>query len=142
MDYNIDSCANMFTAGQRQRVMEKIAAFRSTLVSDANLVRTGCTTPTWIPEAPRTSTLLSPNPASDRLVIASTDVVRLEFITSEGKFIRSVPAYQQDALKDALREAIAHKGFSVVIAKHPCMLKFLREKARKLARQKVMSPRS
>lgn len=92
MDYNIDSCTNMFTAGQRQRVMERIAAFRSTLVSDANLVRTGCTAPTWIPEAPRTSTLLSPNPASDRLVIASTDVVRLEFITSEGKFIRSVPA--------------------------------------------------
>ncbi|MCC7477251.1 indolepyruvate ferredoxin oxidoreductase [bacterium] len=58
------------------------------------------------------------------------------------EFIRSVPAYQQDAIKDALREAIANPGFSVVIAKHPCMLKFLREKARKLARQKVMAPRS
>jgi indolepyruvate ferredoxin oxidoreductase alpha subunit len=57
-------------------------------------------------------------------------------------FIRSVPAYQQDQLKDALREAIAYKGFAVVIAKHPCMLKFLREKARKLAKQKVMAPRS
>lgn len=44
-----------------------------------------------------------------------------------------VPAYQQGKLQDALREAIAYEGFSVVIAKHPCMLKFLREKARKLA---------
>lgn len=57
-------------------------------------------------------------------------------------YVRSVPAYQQDALKDALREAIRNPGFSVIIAKHPCMLKFLREKARKLARQKVMTPRS
>lgn len=41
MDYNIDSCANMFTLGQRERVMERIAAFRSTLVSAANLAFTG-----------------------------------------------------------------------------------------------------
>ena len=32
-----------------------------------------------------------------------------------------------------MREAIAFEGFSVVIANHPCMLKFLRDKARKLA---------
>jgi indolepyruvate ferredoxin oxidoreductase alpha subunit len=48
-------------------------------------------------------------------------------------WIKEVPAYQQGALQDALREAIAYEGFAVVIAKHPCMLKFLREKARKLA---------
>ncbi|MDQ3022761.1 MAG: thiamine pyrophosphate-dependent enzyme [bacterium] len=48
-------------------------------------------------------------------------------------WMKEVPAYQQGALQDALREAIAYDGFAVVIAKHPCMLKFLREKARKLA---------
>ena len=48
-------------------------------------------------------------------------------------WIKEVPAYQQGQLQDALREAIAYEGFAVVIAKHPCMLKFLREKARKLA---------
>jgi indolepyruvate ferredoxin oxidoreductase, alpha subunit len=57
-----------------------------------------------------------------------------EILTALGvKWIKEVPAYQQGALQDALREAIAFEGFAVVIAKHPCMLKFLREKARKLA---------
>lgn len=53
------------------------------------------------------------------------------------KFIRSTDAYKQGELKDLMREAIEHKGFSVVIAKHPCMLKFLRDKRRKLAAKKM-----
>ncbi len=53
------------------------------------------------------------------------------------KFIKSTDAYKQGELKDLLREAIEHKGFSVVIAKHPCMLKFLRDKRRKLAAKKM-----
>ncbi len=88
MDYNIDSCTNMFTEGQRQRVMERIAAFRSTLVSEGNLVRTGCATPAGIPEAAIAAALLAPNPAYDRLTIASEDVVRLEFLTPSGQAIR------------------------------------------------------
>jgi len=48
-------------------------------------------------------------------------------------WIKEVAAYKQGDLQDALREGIAYEGFAVVIAKHPCMLKFLREKARKLA---------
>jgi hypothetical protein len=35
-----------------------------------------------------------------------------------------------------MREAIERDGFSVVIAKHPCMLKFLRDRQRKLAAKK------
>jgi indolepyruvate ferredoxin oxidoreductase, alpha subunit len=51
--------------------------------------------------------------------------------------VTSVDAYMQDQLKQQLREALAAPGFSVVIAKHPCMLKFLRDKARKLAARQV-----
>lgn len=51
------------------------------------------------------------------------------------KFIRSIDAYRQPELKEHMREAIAHDGFSVVIAKHPCMLKFTRERRRRLERK-------
>jgi indolepyruvate ferredoxin oxidoreductase alpha subunit len=49
------------------------------------------------------------------------------------KFIKSVDTYRQAELKDLMREAINYPGFAVVIAKHPCMLKFLRDKRRKAA---------
>ena len=51
-------------------------------------------------------------------------------------FIKSIDAYRQAELQDIMREAIAYEGFAVVIAKHPCMLKFTRDRQRKLARQK------
>jgi indolepyruvate ferredoxin oxidoreductase alpha subunit len=51
--------------------------------------------------------------------------------------ITSIDAFQQDQLKQQMRDALAFKGFSVVIAKHPCMLKFLRDKARKLAARQM-----
>jgi len=52
------------------------------------------------------------------------------------QFIKSIDAYRQGDLQDLMREAIEHQGFSVVIAKHPCMLKFLRDRQRKLAQRK------
>jgi len=52
------------------------------------------------------------------------------------KFIKSIDAYRQADLQDLMREAIDFHGFSVVIAKHPCMLKFLRDRQRKLAQRK------
>jgi len=42
------------------------------------------------------------------------------------KSIREVGAYQQDKLTAAVKEALEEDGFSVIIAKHPCMLKFTR----------------
>ena len=60
MDYNIDSCANMFTLGQRERVMERIAAFRATLVSAANLDFTGCEPFTGIAEREQAPWLAEP----------------------------------------------------------------------------------
>ena len=53
------------------------------------------------------------------------------------QFIKSTDAYKQGELQDLMREAMAYEGFAVVIAKHPCMLKFLRDKRRKLAGKKV-----
>jgi indolepyruvate ferredoxin oxidoreductase alpha subunit len=47
------------------------------------------------------------------------------------KFVRKVDAYQQQKLGEAIKEALDHDGFSVVIAHHPCMLKFTREQRKK-----------
>jgi indolepyruvate ferredoxin oxidoreductase alpha subunit len=47
------------------------------------------------------------------------------------RFVRKVDAYQQQKLGEAIAEALDHDGFSVVIAHHPCMLKFTREQRRK-----------
>ncbi|HPF33433.1 MAG TPA: thiamine pyrophosphate-dependent enzyme, partial [Candidatus Sabulitectum sp.] len=45
--------------------------------------------------------------------------------------IAEVDTYSQSALTEAVRKALEAPGFSVVIAKHPCMLKFTREQRRK-----------
>jgi indolepyruvate ferredoxin oxidoreductase, alpha subunit len=45
--------------------------------------------------------------------------------------IREVDTYKQAELAAAVREAVAETGFRVVIAKHPCMLKFMKEARRK-----------
>jgi indolepyruvate ferredoxin oxidoreductase alpha subunit len=44
------------------------------------------------------------------------------------KFLRECDAYAQARLTDFVKEAMEHKGFAVVIARHPCMLKFMKEK--------------
>ncbi|MFC1504948.1 thiamine pyrophosphate-dependent enzyme [Thermodesulfobacteriota bacterium] len=43
------------------------------------------------------------------------------------RHIFEVDTYQQTQLTDLVKEALAIKGFSVVIARHPCMLKFARK---------------
>lgn len=45
--------------------------------------------------------------------------------------IYEVDAYQQVKLTDMVKQAVADNAFSVVIAKHPCMLKFTREQRKK-----------
>ena len=44
--------------------------------------------------------------------------------------IAEVDTYSQKKLTDVVKEAIQKEGFNVVIAKHPCMLKFTREQKR------------
>lgn len=46
------------------------------------------------------------------------------------KFLRECDAYDQPKLGAFLKEAMDHKGLAVVIARHPCMLKFMRERRR------------
>jgi indolepyruvate ferredoxin oxidoreductase alpha subunit len=47
-------------------------------------------------------------------------------------FVRKVDAYDQKKLGEIIAEAVDHDGFSVVIAHHPCMLKFTREQRKKV----------
>jgi len=45
--------------------------------------------------------------------------------------ILEVDTYHQKKLTEAVIEAVNYEGFSVVIAKHPCMLKFMKAQKRK-----------
>jgi len=47
------------------------------------------------------------------------------------KHIYEVDTYQQAKLTELVKEAVANSEFSVVIARHPCMLKFTREARKK-----------
>lgn len=42
--------------------------------------------------------------------------------------IREIDAYAQAKLEEAVQEAIIEDGFKIIIAKHPCMLKVMRER--------------
>jgi indolepyruvate ferredoxin oxidoreductase alpha subunit len=45
--------------------------------------------------------------------------------------VTEVDTYQQGLLTQRVKEAVAVEGFSVVIARHPCMLKFTRAQRRR-----------
>ncbi len=45
--------------------------------------------------------------------------------------IREIDTYSQAKLTQMLTEAMNEEGFKVIIARHPCMLKYMREQARK-----------
>ena len=53
------------------------------------------------------------------------------------KFFGEIDTYKQTELTEAVGKALKHKGFSAIIAKHPCMLKFTRER-----KHKGISPQS
>jgi hypothetical protein len=67
MDYNTDSCMNMFTIGQRERAVMCLELYRPVLWSEENLVSTGCASSTGIDERPAQDLTLAPNPASSYL---------------------------------------------------------------------------
>lgn len=52
--------------------------------------------------------------------------------------ITEVDTYRQEELTKLVREAVAFEGFSVVIARHPCMLKFTRERRKSGFPQKTV----
>ena len=47
------------------------------------------------------------------------------------RHIYDVDTYQQTRLIENVRQAVADDAFSVVIARHPCMLKFMRQQRKK-----------
>jgi indolepyruvate ferredoxin oxidoreductase alpha subunit len=47
------------------------------------------------------------------------------------KHIYETDTYQQEKLEGLLKQALGDEAFSVVIARHPCMLKFVRDQRRK-----------
>ena len=47
------------------------------------------------------------------------------------EFIRDVDTYRQAELTEHVKAALDHEGFAVVIARHPCMLKFTRQQRAK-----------
>ncbi|MEW6258758.1 MAG: indolepyruvate ferredoxin oxidoreductase subunit alpha [Thermodesulfobacteriota bacterium] len=62
-----------------------------------------------------------------------TDAVSIRSLL-EGMGVQHIfeaDTYQQSVLTDLVRKALDIDAFSVVIARHPCMLKFMREKRRK-----------
>ena len=71
--------------------------------------------------------------ASGRNFNAVTDKIPVRKVL-EGLGVRHIfeaDTYQQARLADQLRQALDVSGFSVVIARHPCMLKFTRERRQK-----------
>lgn len=68
--------------------------------------------------------------ASGRNVNTPTDAIPVrQVLDGLGvKHIFDVDTYQQAKLTQLVREAVAIDDFSVVIARHPCMLKFTRER--------------
>jgi len=73
------------------------------------------------------------HPASGRNFNQSTDKVPLGQVL-EGlgvKHIYEIDTYQQSKLTGIIEHAMDDKEFSVVIAKHPCMLKLTRQQQRK-----------
>jgi indolepyruvate ferredoxin oxidoreductase alpha subunit len=71
--------------------------------------------------------------ASGRNFNEPTDKIPLRRVL-EGlgvKYIYETDTYQQSKLTEMVKEAVDINAFSVVIAKHPCMLKFTREQRRK-----------
>lgn len=56
----------------------------------------------------------------------------INFFTNIGvKFVKYVDAYNQSKLIEYIKEAKKYNGFSVIIASHPCMLKFTKEMKKK-----------
>lgn len=75
-----------------------------------------------------------PHPASGEIFLGDpVEKIPLRSVL-EGFGIRHIwetDTYMQDKLAEMVKEAMAVEGFSVVIARHPCMLKFTREQRRK-----------
>lgn len=64
---------------------------------------------------------------------AGSSVISIKAVLQSlgAEFFGEIDTYKQTELTETVRQALAHKGFSVLIAKHPCMLKFTRDRRHK-----------
>jgi indolepyruvate ferredoxin oxidoreductase alpha subunit len=77
------------------------------------------------------------HPASGRNFNQATEKIPIRRVL-EGIGVESIfetDTYNQKQLAEMVKEAVAVKGFSAVIARHPCMLKFTRQARRKAGYQ-------
>ncbi len=72
------------------------------------------------------------NPATGRTVNGVSGKISIKAVLESlgVRHVYEVDTYLQDQLTDLVKQAMADDGFSVVIARHPCMLKFTREQRR------------
>lgn len=72
------------------------------------------------------------NPATDRTLGGVSGKISIKAVLQAlgVKHVYEVDTYLQDQLTDLVKQAMTDDGFSVVIARHPCMLKFTREQRR------------
>lgn len=73
------------------------------------------------------------HPGSGANTMGKVDAVSIaEMLRGMGiEYVKKVDTYNQAKLRDTIMEATETEGFKVVIAAHPCMLKFTREQRRK-----------
>ena len=73
------------------------------------------------------------HPASGRNIAGPTDRIPIRQVL-EGLGVTQIwetDTYRMETLTEMVREALEQDGFKVIIARHPCMLKFTRESRRK-----------
>ncbi len=93
MNYNIDSCANMFSLGQKTRMIAALNTYRSNLFSATNLIATGCLTATGIhPTSGAGACQVYPNPFTEGTTIQFSnpkhELHSLSIYDVHGKLVR------------------------------------------------------
>ena len=95
MDYNIDSCANMFSQGQKSRIDITLNLYRSTLWSNSNLIEVGCTGFVALHKnKPPTHFKIYPNPISQHATLEFDNLTNENFIltlyNTQGRLVKSI----------------------------------------------------
>jgi len=116
MDYSVDPCLKIFTNGQKERMRQAIANYRSRLVSFPNVHDAGCAetfdslnsregeNENLFPEVE-----VFPNPARDYVYVSAfakgpTDLV-LKFYDLSGSLVKTVrkPGFETDKVRVSLK---------------------------------------
>ena len=104
MDYNIDSCTNMFTNGQKSRIEVTLNQYRSILWSDSNLIETGCLNFSEINESSAINNFkIYPNPMSQQTTLEFDNSRKenhtLTLFNTQGQLVRSITNIKTGSLE-------------------------------------------